>query len=182
MMRKILLLFIFLFCFNGFVFAQPDEFVQISRSKYFVIYSQEKVSLSELVRRFNIRSEYLLLNPVSSSERDVLGQVIDAIFLEVCDALHMYLYNFQGNLKICRNQKELDRLFDESFDHDGRRVAFYIHKINSIYIDARRVDPETLAYEIARAIISRYFVVLPPAGVQEILAMDAGCQIGKLAK
>ena len=160
-------------------------FIQIAGSKYFNIYSQEASGLLKLIRRLDIRSEYLLLEGASSGRKqlqDMLGAIVDAIFLEASDVLRMYLYSFKGNIKICQNQRELNKAFREVFGRGSKDTAFYAHDTNSIYINMRNICPENLAYEIAHTIISHYFVVLPPVEVREILAKDVGQQIKKLAK
>jgi len=187
-MRRIIFLFailsFFLSIFVDLCFAQPDEF-KISESKYFNIYSQEKLDLLKLIRRLDIRSEYLSLKSSSFGQEKlekILEEIIDAIFLEAQDSLHMYIYNFKGNIKICQNQKELNNAFHQFSDHNLYTPSFYIHDTNSIYLNFQDIRLEALAYEIARSIISHYFVVLPTEDVQEILAKDVGYRIKKLAK
>ncbi len=178
-------MFIFWFCLVNPGLAQPDELTQNSQSKYFNIYLPQKANLLTLTQRLNIRSEYLLLERSSYAQddlQDMLGAIVDALFLEACDVLHMYLYNFKGNIKICQNQEELKKAFVEFFERDLSAPSFYAHNTNSIYINIENIRPETLAYEIAHAIISHYFSVLPPSGVQEILAKDVQTQIRGLAR
>lgn len=203
-MRKIIFLLIFLSCLIYSCVAQSEElalsqasiekqakmesktaFTQIGQSKYFNIYSQQETELLKLIRRLDLRSEYLLMKGASSEQqqmRDMLGAIVDAIFLEACDVLHMYLYSFKGNIKICQDQEVLNEVFRDFFDRDLNTRSFYIHNKNSIYINIRNTQLEDLAYDVARAIISHYFSVLPPIEVQETLAKDAGYQIKKLAK
>ncbi len=185
-MRKIISLFIFLFCLSSPCFAQPTELVQISQAKYFNIYSPQGADLLKLVQRLNIRSEYLLLESPSPSGQeklqDALGEIIDAIFLETSDILHMYLYAFKGNIKICQDQKQLNAFSRKFFGQDLRAPSFYNRQTNSIYINIRNIRPEVLAYEMAHAIVSHYYAVLPPKQVQEILAKDVESQIRKLAR
>ena len=185
-MKKGIILFIILFCWISACCAQSSNgFIQIAGSKYFNIYSQKQGNLLKLIRRLDIRSEYLLLEGASSGRgqlQDMLGAIVDAIFLEASDVLRMYLYSFKGNIKICQNQTELNRAFREVFGRSSKDNAFYAHNTNSIYINMRNIRPENLAYEIAHTIISHYFVVLPPDEIREILANDVGRQIKKLAK
>ena len=199
-MRKLISLLILLLCLTDFCLAQSNErstqersivqqdvavFTQIARSKYFNIFSQKELDFLKLIRRLDLRSEYLLLRNISYAEEpieDMLGAIVDAIFLEASDVLHMYLYSFKGNIKLCQNQQELNKIFRDLFDRDSRTHSFYAHNTNSIYVNMQNIRLEDLAYEVARAIISHYFAVLPPAEVQETLAKDAGYQIKKLAK
>jgi len=185
-MKKAISLLIFLFCLSHLSAAQPAELVQVSRAKYFNVYSPEGADLLKLVQRLNIRSEYLLLRSSSASgqERlqDALGEIVDAIFLETSDILHMYLYSFKGNIRFCQDQEQLSGFSRKFFDRDLRKPSFYASDTNSIYINIRDTRAELLAYEIARAIISHYYAVLPPEEVQEILSRDVKDKIEKLAK
>ena len=139
-MRKAIFLSIFLLCLIDLCFAQSNEsmplrtsieqqgnmessmgFVQIARSKYFNIYSQEEINLLKLIRRLDIRSEYLLMSGTTARQeqmQDMLGAIIDAIFLEASDVLRMYLYSFKGNIKICQNRQELNKAFRNFFNRD----------------------------------------------------------------
>ena len=184
-MRKAIFLFSFLFCLVNLSFAQSNEFTQVSQSKYFYIYSPQDASLLKLIHRLDIRSEYLLLESFTSGQEqllNMLGAIVDAIFLEACDVLHMYIYSFKGNIKICQNQKELNKAFRKFSDQNLNGQAFYIHNTNSIYINIQNIRVEGLAYEIAQTIISHYFVVLPPVEIRKTLARDVGYQIRKLVK
>ncbi|MFH1577510.1 MAG: hypothetical protein ABIC18_00350 [Candidatus Omnitrophota bacterium] len=184
-MRKAVVLVIFLFCLTNICFAQLNEFAQVAQSKYFIIYSQDEADLLKLAQRLNIRSEYLLLEGASLRQeqlQDSLGIIVDAIFLEASDVLHMYLYKFKGNIRICQNQEELKRFFGE-FSHGKLNApAFYAQSTDSIYVNPQKINPQILAYEIAHIIIAHYFAVLPPKEVREILAKDVGSRIRKLAK
>lgn len=114
--------------------------------------------------------------------QEALGEIADALFLETSDILHMYLYSFKGNIRFCRDQEQLNGFSRRFLNRDLRKPSFYVGDTNSIYINIRDTRPELLAYEIARAIISHYYAVLPPESVQEILAGDVKDKIGKLAK
>ena len=203
-MRKAILSFSLFVCLVNICFAQSNEFtpleapleqrdklrplmdfIQIAGSKYFNIYSSKEADLLKLIRRLDIRSGYLLMSVASSTQEQqqgMLADIVDAIFLEACDVLHMYLYSFKGNIKICQNQKELNEVFRKFSERDLDMHSFYVHNTNSIYINMGNIRPEYLAREIAHAIIAHYFVVLPPAEVRETLAKDVGYQIKKLAK
>lgn len=184
-MRRVIFLFIFLFSLINFCPAQSNGFVFLSESKYFNIYSQGEQDLLKLIRRLDIRSEYLSLKSVSPSQKrpqDILGEIFDVIFLEAQDILRMYPYNFKGNIKLCQNQRELNNFSRQFSGQNLSSSSFYIYNKNSIYINIQDICPESLAYEIACAIISHYFAVLPPKDVQDILAKDVGNRIKRLAR
>ena len=185
MIKKTIFFFTFLSCIINICFAQPAVLTEVAQSKYFNIYSHNEANLLQLTRQLDIRSEYLLIKGVSSGQEQpqyMLGVIADAIFLEACDILHMYLYSFKINIKICQSQQELNKVYREFFERELNAPAFYLHKQNAIYIDIQHIRPESFAYEMAHAIIAHYFAVLPPAEVQETLARDVGRQIKRLAK
>ena len=55
-----------------------------------------------------------------------------------------------------------------NLDLDER--SYYLHETNTVYISYKDLTLGMLGHEIAHAIISNYFVVLPSAEVQEILS------------
>ncbi len=185
-MKRIILLSVILISFGTVCFAQPIGFNKVAQSKYFNIYSTKEINLLQLIRRLDIRSEYLLIKEASYMKQQpqiMLGALFDAIFLEACDVLHMYLYKFKVNIKICQNQRELNRIYRELLAGKSLKApAFYLHKTNSIYINVQYIQPESFAYEVAHAVIAHYFAVLPPVRVRETLAKDVGYQIRKLTK
>ena len=63
----------------------------------------------------------------------------------------------------------MNEVFRSYFKKEFNERSFYLYTNNTIYISFEDLTLEMLAHEIAHAVISRYFVVLPPAKVQEIL-------------
>jgi len=53
----------------------------------------------------------------------------------------------------------------------GHNKAFYHIKENAIFFASDNINEFILAHEMAHAIIEQYFIVHPPANVQEILAI-----------
>jgi len=126
--KFIILFFLITYCYaqtKGFAQLQTrvyqqggsqfqNGFTQIASSKYFNIYSKSDLGVLKLIRRLDINSEYLLFEIDSTSREqaiEMLGAIVDAIFLEACDVLHMYVYHFKVNIKLCQNQKELKNIF-----------------------------------------------------------------------
>ena len=101
---------------------------------------------------------------------DVLTENMDNLFNEVSDVLDIHLYSYHGEIKICLNKEELQKAFSELFNKELKAGSFYYHDQNVIYISTDGLRAGILAHEMAHAVISHYFVVLPPAKVQEVLA------------
>ena len=201
---RIIILLIAVTCLAVVCFARPEEAtppaaadqqrvntepVQESppacQGKHFIIYAHKGAGFLSLSRRLDINSEYLLLENISLAKagpQQMFAAILDAIFQEASDVLHMYVYSFKGNIRICRNQYELNRAFRRLSGRNLRGASFYAHETNSIYINAQTIRLEDLAYDIAQAIIAHYFAVYPPERVREPLAKDVGYQIKKLLK
>lgn len=100
-----------------------------------------------------------------------LARAVDALFVRVSDILDIRLYSYEGSVKICRDQEQLAGIYSNLF---GRKLAgassFYVHSLNSIYVTQESFKAGILGHEIAHAVISNYFVVLPSIRIQEILA------------
>lgn len=174
--------------FSGTFLSQAVEFPQRVESEYFSIYYQSGVDLFEVAYRINIggplyiyRDESKLIVEAESFQ-DLLAQNVDLLFQEVSDILDMHLYSFYGELKICRNQEQLQRIFSEISGGELKSQSFYDSASNTIYISQEGLRPGILAHEIAHAIISHFFVVEPPQKVQEVLAGFVEYHINKKAQ
>lgn len=106
--------------------------------------------------------------------------MVDTLFLRVCGILDMNLYSFEGNLKICRDTAQLRQIYRGLFDKDlQNKSSFYVYDFNTVYISADDFRIGVLSHEIAHAVISRYFVVLPSVRIQEVLASYVEFQLRK---
>lgn len=179
-----IILIIAFFAFSSLSFAQDiGSFNKKCEAKYFTVYYQPDVDLLSITQKIDINpSQYLILdsNSNEASPQMILTKTLDALFLEVCDILDMHLYRFHGNIKICRNSDELKKLFYSYFNQELKAPSFYIYNSNTIYLSADNLNSWVLGHEIAHAIISHYFVVLPPMKIQEILAGYVEYQMRKI--
>jgi hypothetical protein len=113
-----------------------------------------------------------------------LPGMIDILYDLVGDMVDMRVYDFKGNIKVCRDQAHLNNIYRNLFGIDlaSYIVSFYVNDTNTIYISGENFRREILGHEIAHAIINRYFVVSPPIKVQEILAKYIEYQLRKAQK
>lgn len=166
----------------SFAGKEPEDLGKKCEGKYFTIYYQSDEDLFGIIQKIDISpSQYLMFNSNSSKAdpRINLTKTIDALFLEVSDILDMHIYSFQGDIRIYRNFDELKKFFSSYFNQELQAPSFYIHNSNTICIDAENLNACILGHEIAHAIISHYFVVLPPMKIQEILAGYVEYQLKK---
>ncbi len=189
-MKKIVILSgLFLFIITGVLFASEieDGFGPSKKieSKYFAIYYSPQIDISKLSQQLNITAVDKILAGKSIGEdiasEPELAKMIDILYGLVGDIVDMHIYNFKGNVKVCQNQAQLNNIYRNLFGKDlaSYMVSFYVNDISTIYISGESFRREVLGHEIAHAILNHYFVVSPPAKVQEILAKYVEYQLRK---
>lgn len=185
--KRIILLvgIFFVFAFYNTVLAIEDDFGQAKKieGKYFVTYYSPQSDIQDFLQQLNISpiDKFLgagAINKAASPELEFAANV-DALFIRICDILDMHLYSFSSTIKICRDYAHLKRVYNRVFDKELRAPSFYVHDLNTIYISAENLKSEILGHEMAHSLISRYFVVMPPEKIQEILAGYAEYQLRK---
>jgi hypothetical protein len=130
----------------------------------------------KILQQLNIRpSEKVLFDKNANktlSHEEELVDMLDTLFMQVCDITDMRMYSFKVDIKICRDYDELNALYEQFFKSDLHfKRSFYFYDPNSIYVAQEGVQRDIMGHEIAHAIISHYFVVPPPVKIQEVLAM-----------
>jgi hypothetical protein len=151
-------------------FAQGGKVVQ---GKYFDVY-YDGCDLTEvaqkLAAKYFLHIDVFSENSSSSNIQSIIAQLFDSIYLEVSDILDIHMYSFKGVICIMPNKADVKDLLAEYMTDPPDVPAFYFHERNTVYVSLADMNLGILSHEIAHAIIARYFVVLPPAKVQEVLA------------
>ncbi len=168
-------------------YSYEDGFTQARKveSKHFSIFYAAEVEEDSLARKLNITQADRILAgaDVEKDSLSTLPEMLDILFLRVCDTLDMQLYSFKGNIKICKDYGQLNNIYNNLFAEDlGGVLSFYVSDLNTIYVCAESFRREILGHEIAHAVISRYFVVQPSMKVQEVLAGYVEYQLRKSTK
>lgn len=167
---------------DGFDFAGKVE------SGHFDIYYAAGLDLSTLLRQLNVSPSDRLLTgkpaekqPTRESE---FADMIDTLFAQVCNILDMQLYSFKGTIKICRDSAQLNEIYHTLFGKAPGKTtrSFYAYSVNTVYTSAENFLLGVIGHEIAHAVISRYFVVLPSEKIQEVLAAYVEYQLRKAAE
>lgn len=169
----IISVFIFIFFSTVLSFAEEDDLSLIAKSQYFSLYGQKELDAYSLLTKLHF--DYFLqpevaLKKDSQDSGQILASVLDALYLEVSDLLDIHIYSFHGKIRILPDQDSVGRVFKKIFGVDFDERSFYIYDNNTIYISLSDLNIGMLGHEIAHAIISSYFVVPPPAKVQEVLS------------
>jgi hypothetical protein len=184
---KIIILSVILF--NLFILeasAFEDGFGHSRRweSRHFAVFLQDEVVPEVLIRQLDIRPADELLAGRSSQEdysvQNELLDMLDTLFIKICNILDMQLYSFQGTIKICKNTQQLNQIYKQLFNKEPEKLSsFYVYSLNTIYITQQDFKLPILGHEVAHAIISHYFVVQPSVKIQEILAGYVEYQLRK---
>ncbi len=175
-MRKIITALAAVYLLGSASCLYAADFGNRTESEYFSIFYTDKVDILDVAQKLSISASLYVYQDDSrkivfgGDPEDILAQSIDGLFSEVSDILDMHLYSYHGDIKICSTQKELRVIFANFFKGELKSEAFYHYEANTIYITQEGLRTGVAAHEIAHAIITHYFVVLPPVKVQEVLA------------
>ena len=153
-------------------YAQEPSLQLIAESKYFKIYADRSFSISDFLYKidfdYSVRPESILYRDGGSLE-DIIAKTIDGLYLEVSDILDIHVYSFKGLMNIMRGRKEVSSIFYKYYKREMPERGFYLPEKKTLYISSEDVTLGMLGHEIGHAIIGAYFVVPPPAKMQEVL-------------
>ena len=172
-MKKIFLTTIFFIIISSLSFAQEESLHLVAEGKYFSIYGCKNLNILPLLEKINFHY-FLHIRAISKDEgedlKTLLADTLDALYLEVSDILDIHIYSYHGTIYFFPDKSYVSQVARRYFSEDFNEVGFYLHQRNAIYISLAELTLGVLGHEIAHVIISHYFVVPPPAKVQEILA------------
>lgn len=163
---------------DGFLTARKIE------GRHFTVFLGPQIDVSTLTKQLNITLSDKLLAGVSTatkaSDTEELADALDILYIRVCDVLDMNLYSFKSNIKVCQDTQQLNGIYSVFFKRAPKETqAFYSFQLNTIYASVENFTREIIGHEIAHAVISNYFVVLPSEKVQEVLAGYVTYQLRK---
>lgn len=154
-------------------FAQGEKLHLVAEGRYFSLYGYNNLDILSLLKKLDF-DYFLQIETVPKSDRKdlkmLLANTLDALYLEVSDILDIHIYSYHGKIYIFSKRDYVSSAFRKYSRKASNEKSFYLHKKNAIYISSADLTLGMLAHEIAHAIISHYFVVPPPAKVQEVLA------------
>lgn len=155
-----------------------DEERSVFSTRFCTVFYEKDVNLETINRRINFRFSDLY-NPAGFREdgilptEDILSDKFDAVFSRVEEILDMYPPRIHVAINIYKTRDALDNAYEEIFNAKNTAPSFYVYKTNTIYTTERTISANILAHEMAHCIIDRYFVILPPRKIQEMLAAYA---------
>jgi len=188
--KRIIFVIILLFLNIGTSNALDDEFDPARKieGEYFNIYHMPQIGILSLSYQLNISPSDKLLVGKSvkqgSSAEAELADMVDTLFLQICDILDMHFYKFKGNIKICADDQQLKEIYSNLFIDElaAHTHSFYVYSSNTIYISKDYFKREVLGREIGHAVISYYFVVQPSVKIQEVLVGYVEYQLRKVGQ
>jgi len=152
--------------------AQERNLVHTAESNYFSIYAPNGFDIAEFLYRldydYSTRPEDLEYGQADDLQR-ALAKTIDALYLEVSDIMDIHVYSYHGDLKILRDRTEVGSVFYSIYRTTMPERGFYLPERKALYISSEDVTLGMLGHEMGHAVIGAYFVVPPPAKVQEVL-------------
>lgn len=169
----------FAFILSGPAFAYDDGFsaAQTAEGESYAIYFHEiGTNLPAIIKRLNVGAADELLagrsRAAGGSDKEKIAAMVDTLFSRVCDILDMHPQGDKGAIKICRDKQELQKVYrgQNGQDIPSDANAFYDQSSNTIYVTSAGFDLPVITHEMAHAVISRYYSVLPH-DKQEVLAV-----------
>jgi len=151
-------------------------------TKRTVVYYQSEADLKRLNKKLKTgrgsSSGFLGLfaGEENGSIKERLGGKIDDIFENAQALLDMYNCNSIIKIMVHADQNEIDRAYSNIISQYNLssvhtdHIAFYFHKLKTVYVSLEKINEKILAHELAHSIIDHYFIIRPPSKVAEIMA------------
>lgn len=142
-------------------------------TKYTTICYQSENDLRELLVRIGGgRSLFrvLLWHPRRPDLEESTAERVDRLFERTQEILDMKGRFKKTRILVLKDRKQLKDTYSRLFKGTCSLKAWYWHKDNTIYINARDVHQGVLAHEFAHAIVYNYLKIRPPRASAEILA------------
>ena len=160
---------------------------QTIKSKYFNVYLSDGIDKIELLKK--LRADHFLHKNAAffdvkagGGTDSLIAETLDAVYIEVSDVLDIHLYSFSINLEILPDKGALSEELKPYFNQAMNAPSFYSYDNNRIYISFADMTLGMLSHEMTHAITTHYFVVQPPARLQEILSGYTEYSIRKRVK
>jgi hypothetical protein len=172
------------FCADAFAQNSNDGFVAAQEidSRYFTIYLESGVNLQQLTLNLSVPPDIKVIIGKSTSDFEAfnLENQLDLLFLAVCEIMDIRLAKFKCRVKVCKDDSSLaavaERLYGMPVAKSG---GFFVPELETIYVDSGSVTLNVLGHELSHALQCKYFVVMPPMKVQEVLSGFVEYQLRK---
>jgi len=153
------------------VLASQGTGKQLASGAYFNVYAEGGIDAYAVLGKIDFN--YLVYAQggpqQGESVSDILSKTLDGLYQEVSDILDIHIYSFKGAIQVLPDQRALSSFFKNAYNVDFSERSLYYFEKDTIYISLADMNVGILGHEIAHAIISHFFVVPPPAKIQEVL-------------
>jgi hypothetical protein len=143
----------------------------IAGGTHFSVYSDNSIDAYGVLGK--IDANYLIYSSggtaASDNVSDILAKSLDGLYQEVSDILDIHIYSFKGTVQVLPDRQSLSSYFKRAYGIDFDERSIYYFEKDIIYVSLADMTVGVLGHEIAHAIISHFFVVPPPAKIQEVL-------------
>lgn len=157
-----------------------DEGWKCFATKRTVVYYQSEADLQRLNRKLKLGRSGGFLGLFAGKETGSITQrlerKLDHIFENAQDLLDMHNCKSEIKIMVYPEKDGVDRAYAGlvskyklSSVHSDH-IAFYFHKLKTVYISVETATEGVLAHELAHCIIDHYFIIRPPSIVAETLA------------
>lgn len=139
---------------------------------YFTVYYRPGTDLYKIESALKKRVAYFSAGMPAEDAHvtDKIRYQLDLLFSRVEEILDMHPRGMRVTIKIFPTRLELGEEYFTIFKAREDHKSFYINKFNTIYASAEDLSDSVLAHEMAHAVVDRYFAVIPPEKVREMLA------------
>jgi hypothetical protein len=148
-----LLFFMTILC--GSAFAQGTGH-QLAAGTYFKVYADGAGDAYGVLSK--IDANYLVYSVGGAQAGD-----------NVSDILDIHIYSFKGTIQVLPDRQSLNGFLKQAYGVDFEERSLYYFEKDVIYVSLADMTVGMLGHEMAHAIISHFFVVPPPAKLQEVL-------------
>ncbi|KPK42445.1 MAG: hypothetical protein AMJ78_02575 [Omnitrophica WOR_2 bacterium SM23_29] len=157
--------------------ASSEQEWIITKSHFCTLYFGCNVNIEAVNKKIDTyRVDYgLTVKPprLGKDVKDIVAYKFDLIFLKVQELLDMRPKDIHLNAKIYRDKNGLDRVYVQIFNEENKFIAFYVFKLNTLFVSEWKISANILAHEIAHCIVDHYFSVIPPKKIAEMIAQYA---------
>jgi len=142
------------------------------KTGYFTVYYRPGTDLYKIGSALKNRISYFSAGmPADDAPvTDNIRYYLDLLFTRAEEILDMHPKDIHVEIRIFPTRAELNEEYFRIFNAKEDYRSFYINKFNTIYISAEDFSDSILAHEMGHVIVDRYFAVVPPEKVREILA------------
>jgi len=145
---------------------------KVIENNRFTVHVEKGIDIGELSMKLALPAALrsILREPLAGASADDLPARLNHIYLAVSEIMDVSIKYFQVNVVICKNSESLSGMSERLFKKKIKAGGFYVVSLNTLYVDGENVDLNILGHEISHAIQAHYFVLPPPAKIQEVLA------------